>query len=249
MENITTNDLKDEGNHTSCECGNITIYEYSWGNDDGNTSCPSCMVEWQRNQIKALKELLYELSSKTKEETAEAINKKYAEKPTPAEKFDYKSYYDGLRAAATDGLEKIAAEEQKEVDHAKKLNEEKKISKVQLEEAITQIHYKYAIARQKIADDESKAEIQAQRDRFDATAYAQSLIDKAPPGTGPLSIDDKATQDKTAVEKKSQDELDKLNQDRYLGNLENDKLSQVMFWIFEKYQKYVELLPLAFRLL
>jgi hypothetical protein len=37
------------------------------------------MVEWQSSQIKALKEMIYELSSKSKEETANAINQKYAE--------------------------------------------------------------------------------------------------------------------------------------------------------------------------
>lgn len=37
------------------------------------------MVEWQSSQIKAMKELLYELSSKSKKETANAINQKYAE--------------------------------------------------------------------------------------------------------------------------------------------------------------------------
>lgn len=37
------------------------------------------MVEWQGSQIKALKELIYELSSKSKDETAKAINQKYAE--------------------------------------------------------------------------------------------------------------------------------------------------------------------------
>ena len=80
METITSKHLKDKDNHTSCECGNKTIYEYMWSDVNGESqSCPTCMVEWQSSQIKAMKELLYELSSKNKEETASAINKKYAE--------------------------------------------------------------------------------------------------------------------------------------------------------------------------
>jgi len=59
---------------------NKTIYEYMWSDHNGESnSCPLCMVSWQSSQIKALKELVYELSSKSKEETSKAINKKYAE--------------------------------------------------------------------------------------------------------------------------------------------------------------------------
>lgn len=80
METIKSKHLKDKDNHTSCECGNKTIYEYVWADYRGESqSCPLCMVEWQSSQIKALKELVYELSSKSKEETSKAINKKYAE--------------------------------------------------------------------------------------------------------------------------------------------------------------------------
>src|SRR5690606_41948669 len=62
-----------------CECGNKTIYEYAWDNQDGQTSCPACMVAWQWEQIDALRKLIYELSPKSKEETTKAINGKYAE--------------------------------------------------------------------------------------------------------------------------------------------------------------------------
>ena len=79
MEKITSEHLLNEDNHTSCECGNTTVYDYSWNNDDGDTSCPLCMVDWQSEQIKALKELLFELSSKSKKETAKSINQKYAD--------------------------------------------------------------------------------------------------------------------------------------------------------------------------
>src|SRR5688572_914606 len=79
METIITSEhLSDSENHINCECGNKTIHEYSWSDENGATSCPTCMVEWQSSQIKAMKELLYDLSSKSKEETALAINKKYA---------------------------------------------------------------------------------------------------------------------------------------------------------------------------
>ena len=80
MNTITSKHLKDKDNHTTCECGNKTIYEYMWSDHNGESnSCPLCMVSWQSSQIKALKELVYELSSKSKEETSKAINKKYAE--------------------------------------------------------------------------------------------------------------------------------------------------------------------------
>lgn len=80
MKTITSKHLKDKDNHTSCECGNKTIHEYMWTDVNGDSqSCPLCMVEWQGSQIKALKELIYELSSKSKDETAKAINQKYAE--------------------------------------------------------------------------------------------------------------------------------------------------------------------------
>lgn len=80
METITSKHLKDKDNHTTCECGNKTIYEYVWTDHNGESnSCPICMVSWQFSQIKALKELLYELSAKSKEETSKAINQKYAE--------------------------------------------------------------------------------------------------------------------------------------------------------------------------
>jgi hypothetical protein len=69
----------EKDNHTTCECGNKTIYDYSWSNDDGETSCPLCMVAWQGEQITGLKKLLYELSSKSKDETAAHINQLYAE--------------------------------------------------------------------------------------------------------------------------------------------------------------------------
>lgn len=80
METITSKHLKDKDNHTGCECGNKTIYEYMWTDANRESqSCPLCMVEWQSSQIKAMKELLYELSSKSKDETAKAISQKYAE--------------------------------------------------------------------------------------------------------------------------------------------------------------------------
>lgn len=80
MSTITSKHLKDNDNHITCDCGNKTIYEYMWSDLNGeSTSCPLCMVNWQLSQIKALKELLYELSSKSKEETSNAINQKYAE--------------------------------------------------------------------------------------------------------------------------------------------------------------------------
>jgi len=79
MLEITSKHLRDKDNHTSCECGNKTIYEYMWTDSNGDSqSCPICMVEWQGSQIKALKKLLYELSSKSQEETAKAINGTYA---------------------------------------------------------------------------------------------------------------------------------------------------------------------------
>lgn len=74
---ITSEHLADDANHTQCECGNQTIGKYSWSNDSGQ-SCPLCMVSWQLGQIKAMKELVYNLSPKNKEETAKEINKKYA---------------------------------------------------------------------------------------------------------------------------------------------------------------------------
>ena len=62
METITSKHLKDKDNHTTCECGNKTIYEYVWTDHNGESnSCPICMVSWQSSQIKALKELVYEL--------------------------------------------------------------------------------------------------------------------------------------------------------------------------------------------
>lgn len=77
---VTSADLINEDNHTSCECGNKTIYQYVfWSDDHDCQSCPLCMVSWQQAQIKAMKELIYALSPKTKEETALEINKKYAE--------------------------------------------------------------------------------------------------------------------------------------------------------------------------
>lgn len=79
MSEITSKNLTNKANHTTCECGNITIHEYSWCDDNDCKSCPLCMVEWQSEQIKAMKELVYELSSKSKDETAVEINKKYAE--------------------------------------------------------------------------------------------------------------------------------------------------------------------------
>ena len=80
MDTITSKHLKDKDNHTTCECGNKTIYEYMWSDHNGESnSCPICMVSWQSSQIKALKELVYELSSKSKDETSKAINQKYAE--------------------------------------------------------------------------------------------------------------------------------------------------------------------------
>ena len=80
METITSAHLQDQGNHTQCECGNATIHEYAWTDVSGDTqSCPLCMVEWQGDQIRALKQLVFELLSKSKAETANAINAKYAE--------------------------------------------------------------------------------------------------------------------------------------------------------------------------
>lgn len=78
MKIITSNYLSDKNNHTTCECGNKTIYDYSWISDNGSVSCPSCMAAWQGQQIRAMKELVYEVSSKSNEETAEMINKRYA---------------------------------------------------------------------------------------------------------------------------------------------------------------------------
>ena len=77
-ETITSEHLSDDANHTQCECGNQTIYEYVWSDDNGCNSCPHCMVDWQSQQINKMKELIYELSPKSKEETAKLINKKYA---------------------------------------------------------------------------------------------------------------------------------------------------------------------------
>lgn len=80
MEKITRKHLSDKNNHVGCECGNLTIYEYSWSDWNGEyNNCPSCMVEWQSQQIKAMKTLVYELSTKSKEETSKLINSKYAE--------------------------------------------------------------------------------------------------------------------------------------------------------------------------
>jgi len=60
METITSEHLSNKDNHTGCECGNQTIYDYVWSaNDDGSQSCPLCMVSWQSEQIKAMKELIY----------------------------------------------------------------------------------------------------------------------------------------------------------------------------------------------
>lgn len=78
MKIITSKYLSDKNNHTTCECGNKTIYDYSWSSDNGSVSCPSCMVAWQSQQIRAMKELVYKISSKSKEETATDINKMYA---------------------------------------------------------------------------------------------------------------------------------------------------------------------------
>lgn len=79
MEEITSEHLADKGNQTTCECGNITIHEYSWDSTEGDsTSCPSCMVEWMSEQIKEMKSLVYDLSIETDEKTALEINKRYA---------------------------------------------------------------------------------------------------------------------------------------------------------------------------
>lgn len=75
---ITSEHLCDSENHTTCECGNKTIHEYSWSSNDGLESCPTCMVEWQSQQIQELKKLLYKLSSKNHELTALEIKQMYA---------------------------------------------------------------------------------------------------------------------------------------------------------------------------
>lgn len=79
MGNITSKDLRSKDNHVNCECGNTTIYEYSWSDHNGEyQNCPTCMVEWQSSQVKILKELLYKLSKESKETTSQLINEKYA---------------------------------------------------------------------------------------------------------------------------------------------------------------------------
>lgn len=78
METITSKILRKKENQTECECGNKTIYQYSWSNGDGQTICPLCMDAWRGDQIIGLKKLVYELSSKSKEETAAKINEMYA---------------------------------------------------------------------------------------------------------------------------------------------------------------------------
>ena len=79
MKNITSKYLKDKDNHTTCECGNKTIYEYSWDNHNGDsTSCPLCMVSWQADQIKGLKELVHEISPLSTTRTSALMNEKYA---------------------------------------------------------------------------------------------------------------------------------------------------------------------------
>lgn len=79
MSEITSEHLTDKDNHVECQCGNITTFEYGWTNIEGEWSCPLCMVDWLGSQVKAMKQLLYALSPKSKEETALEINKKYAE--------------------------------------------------------------------------------------------------------------------------------------------------------------------------
>lgn len=77
--NISAEHLTDKANHTECECGNKTIYDYSWSDpNSGCQSCPVCMVDWQASQIKALKELIYEISKLNESETSKSINEKYA---------------------------------------------------------------------------------------------------------------------------------------------------------------------------
>jgi uncharacterized Zn finger protein (UPF0148 family) len=77
-ETITPEALADPDNLTECECGNTTHYEYSASTDSGEVSCPVCMMSWQGQQIEAMKILVYELSPKSREETARMINEKYA---------------------------------------------------------------------------------------------------------------------------------------------------------------------------
>ena len=79
MKTIKAEHLINEDNHVNCECGNVTIDNYSWSSSDGSTSCPICMVNWQSEQIKAMKQLIYSLSPLRKEEVDRHINKKYAE--------------------------------------------------------------------------------------------------------------------------------------------------------------------------
>jgi len=77
---ITVETLTDLDNHTTCECGNKTIYEYVWTDPNGDSeSCPLCMVAWMGMQIDAMKELIYQQSMLSPENTAIVINQKYAE--------------------------------------------------------------------------------------------------------------------------------------------------------------------------
>lgn len=77
-EEITDRILRDRNEQVHCECGNVTIYAYAWSNDDGEYSCPKCMVAYLTQQIKAMRAVVYELSPKSPEVTAAYINAAHA---------------------------------------------------------------------------------------------------------------------------------------------------------------------------
>lgn len=54
MKTITSEDLRDIENYVTCECGNVTITEYSWMDDNGCVSCPRCMEGWMADEIDEL---------------------------------------------------------------------------------------------------------------------------------------------------------------------------------------------------
>lgn len=57
---ITKEHLMNPENHVECECGNVTIHEYSWG--DEYTDCPDCIVEVLHGLRKEYKKLIYEIA-------------------------------------------------------------------------------------------------------------------------------------------------------------------------------------------
>lgn len=78
METITPGHLADDSNHCTCECGNETIHDYAWSDDNGCYSCPKCMVNWVQDQRDAYKDILIETIGKAL--TLEGMNQAIIEK-------------------------------------------------------------------------------------------------------------------------------------------------------------------------